>query len=300
MAAEIIDGRALAARIREDLKIQVSKMAADGHAPLLVPLLVGATGVRRMYVRRLQEACDKIGIDCTPVMLPVDATQEELEAEITKINTDPGATGLFLTLPLPPGLDGARAQRLIAPEKDVEGVSPGSLGNVTLGEESMAPTAARAAFELARSTGVQVEGAEVVIVGHSEIVGKPLSLLFLKALATTTVCHVATRDLSRHTRRADILCVAVGKPALITAEMIKPGAVVIDVGISRVVRKGPDGRPVLNTRGKHVRMTVGDVAFEGACEVAGWITPVPGGVAPMTVAMLLSNTVKAAREQMGL
>ena len=205
-----------------------------------------------------------------------------------------------MAVPLPEGLDSARAQRLIDPVKDVEGISPGNLGSVTLGDSSMAPTTARAAFELARSTGVDVEGAEVVIVGHSEIVGKPLSLLFLNAFATTTVCHIKTRDLAFHTGRADILCVAVGKAGLVTAEMIKPGAVVIDIGISRVARVGPDGKPVLDERGKPVRDTLGDVEFEGARNVAGWITPVPGGVGPMTVAMLLSNTVLSARRQYGI
>lgn len=300
MPAEIIDGQVLANEIKNDLKRQVARMADEGHAPHLVPLVAGNSPASRMYVKMQQKACQAIGIDCTPVNLPSDTSQEDLDAEIAKVNADPGVTGLVLAVPLPEGLDSARAQRLIDPVKDVEGISPGNLGSVTLGDSSMAPTTARAAFELARSTGVDVEGAEVVIVGHSEIVGKPLSLLFLNAFATTTVCHIKTRDLAFHTGRADILCVAVGKAGLITAEMIKPGAVVIDIGISRVARVGPDGKGVLDERGKPVRDTLGDVEFEGARNVAGWITPVPGGVGPMTVAMLLSNTVLSARRQYGI
>jgi methylenetetrahydrofolate dehydrogenase (NADP+)/methenyltetrahydrofolate cyclohydrolase len=198
----------------------------------------------------------------------------------------------MLAMPLPGKLDGRAAQRRISPAKDVEGVSPASLGLLTLGDESMAPTTARAAFELARSTGVEIAGAEVVIVGHSEVVGKPLSILFLNAFGTTTVCHVETKDLARHTRCADILCVAVGKPRLITGEMIKPGAVVIDIGISRIEVVGADGGTT--------SVTVGDVDFESASEAAGWITPVPGGVGPMTVEMLLENVVLSARRQFGM
>ena len=299
MAAKIIDGQALADEIRAQLTTQVEDMAAKGHAPHLVPLVVGSSLGSRMYVKSQQKACREIGIDCTPVNLPDDITREDLEAEIAKINADPGVTGLLLAVPLPEGLDGRRAQRLIDPAKDVEGVSPANLGHVILGDESMAPTTARAAFELARSTGVELEGAEVVIVGHSEIVGKPLALLFLSVLSTTTVCHIATRNLKHCTLGADILCVAVGKPGLISADMIKPGAVVIDIGINRIVKTDADGKPLLNKKGSPAKKTVGDVDFEKAKEVAGWITPVPGGVGPMTVAMLLSNTVRAARVQLG-
>jgi len=300
MPAQVIDGEALASEVLGKLKVELERLAARGRAPHLVPVMVGDAPASRMYLKMQQTACQKIGIDCTPVHLPADITQEELESEIRKVNGDPSVTGLILQMPLPQGLDGRRAQRLIATEKDVEGVSPASLGAVVLGDESKAPVTARAAFEIAKTTGMKIEGAEVVIVGHSEIVGKPLSLLFLKAFATTTVCHIATKDLAFHTRRADILCVAVGKAGLIRGNMIKPGAAIIDVGINRVPKLDASGRQVVNEKGKAEMMTVGDVDFQAAKEVAGWITPVPGGVGQMTVAMLLSNTVQAAKAQFGM
>jgi methylenetetrahydrofolate dehydrogenase (NADP+)/methenyltetrahydrofolate cyclohydrolase len=300
MSAQVIDGKALAAEVIEKLQAELKELEARGRTPHLVPILVGDVPASRMYVKMQQTTCRQVGIDCTPVHLPAEITQEDLEIEIAKINGDPSVTGLILQMPLPAGLDGRKAQRLVAAQKDVEGVSPANLGSVVLGDESMAPTTARAAFELARSTGVRIEGAEVVIVGHSEIVGKPLALLFLKALGTTTVCHIATKDLAAHTRRADILCVAVGKAGLIRGDMIKPGAVVIDIGINRVPRLDATGRKLLDEKGKPEMMTVGDVDFEAASKVAGWITPVPGGVGQMTVAMLVSNTVRSARAQFGM
>jgi len=299
MLAQIVDGKALAAEVLEKLKAQIRELAAKGHTAHLVPLMVGDSPASRMYVKRQQTSCQDVGIDCTPVHLPDTTTQEELEAEIFKLNGDPSVTGMMLQMPLPQGLDGRRAQRLIAPEKDVEGVTPASLGAVVLGDEEAAPSTARAAFELAKSTGVKLYGAEVVIVGHSEIVGKPLSLLFLKAFSTTTVCHIGTKDLASHTKRADILCVAVGKPGLIRADMVKPGAAVIDVGINRIPKKGPDGKEVLNEKGRPEMVTVGDVDFDAVSKVAGFVTPVPGGVGQVTVAMLLGSTVRAARRHFG-
>jgi len=300
MSAQLIDGKALAERIREDLTLQVEKMSASGHMPHLVPLMVGESAASKMYVKRQRRSCRDLGIDCTPVNLPEEITQEDLEAEIKKINADPSVTGIMLTLPLPGALDGRRAQQMIAPEKDVEGVVPGNLGKLVLGDELMAPTTAKAAFELARSTRITLEGAEVVIVGHSDIVGKPLALLFLDVFSTVTVCHIATRDLASHTRRADVLCVGVGKPGLVTGDMIKPGAVVVDIGINRVPKLDADGNQVYNKKGKPAKTTVGDVVFEEASEVAAWITPVPGGVGPMNVATLLQSAVGSARAQFGV
>ena len=297
MEARIIDGKALAARVFDQLQEEMGELAARGRTPHLVPVLVGDSPSGGTYVKMQQNAARRLGIDCTPVHLPETTSQEDLEAEIRKINADPSVTGIIIQLPLPGGLDGRRAQRLLTPEKDVEGMSPANLGGVVLGDESIAPTTARAAFELAKSTGVRIEGADVVIVGHSEIVGKPLALLFLAALGTTTVCHIATRDLELRTRRADILCVAVGKPGLIRADMIKPGAVVIDIGVNRVPKLGPDGRQAVDERGTPEMITVGDVDFEAAARVAGWITPVPGGVGQMTIAMLMANTVRSAKRQ---
>jgi methylenetetrahydrofolate dehydrogenase (NADP+) / methenyltetrahydrofolate cyclohydrolase len=282
------------------LKAQIDQLAAKGHTAHLVPLLVGDAPASRMYVKRQQAACQEVGIDCTPIQLSEDISQEDLEAEIHKLNGDPSVTGIMMQMPLPKGLDGRKAQRLISPAKDVEGVTPASLGVVVLGDDDAGPSTARAAFELAKSTGVPIHGAEVVIVGHSEIVGKPLALLFLKAFATTTVCHIGTKDLAFHTKRADILCVAVGKPGLIRAEMVKPGAVVIDIGINRIPKLGADGKQTLNEKGKPEMVTVGDVDFEAVSKVAGFITPVPGGVGQVTVAMLLSSTVRAAMKHFGM
>lgn len=300
MAAQIIDGKALADKITEEIKAEVAALAARGRSPHLVPLLVGSVPANRMYVKRIQAVCQETGIDCTLVELPETISQEDLESELKKLNADPSVTGMILQMPLPQGLDARKAQSIISPDKDVEGVSPASLGAVVLGDETRAPATAKAAFELAKSTGVKIEGAEVVIVGHSEIVGKPLSLLFLKALGTTTVCHIATKDLKFHTKRADFLCVAVGKAGLIKAEMIKPGAVVIDIGINRVPKLDAAGKQLINEKGRPEMLTVGDVDFERAKEVAGYITPVPGGVGQMTVVMLLSNTLRAAKRQFGL
>lgn len=290
MSAQVIYGKPLALRAMERLEEEVRELAREGHTPHLVPLSVGHSVSSDLYVKRQQEWCRRLGIDCTPVRLAEETAQEELEIEIHKLNGDPSVTGITLQMPLPKTLDARSAQRLIAPSKDVEGVTPASLGAVVLGDESLAPTAARAAFELAEASGRPMEGTDAVIVGHSEIVGKPLSLLFLKAFATTTVCHIATRNLAEYTRKADFLCIAVGKPGLITGEMIKPGAVVVDIGFNRVPKAGPGGRSLMKT--------VGDVDFDSASKVAGWITPVPGGVGQLTIAMLLSNTVKAAARRL--
>ena len=230
-----------------------------------------------------------MGIDYQLCELPDSATAKDLTARLGELNADPTVTGIIVQLPLPEGIDPAKVQLQIDPYKDVEGVNPVNIGMVFEGEPIIAPCTALAVMALVRESGVQIEGAEAVVVGHSRIVGKPVALMLVNELATVTTCHIATRDLASHTRRAEILVVAVGKPGLITADMVKPGAVVIDVGINRIRETGPDG--------ELRRRIVGDVDFEGASQVAGAISPVPGGVGSVTTAMLLRNTAEAARQQ---
>jgi methylenetetrahydrofolate dehydrogenase (NADP+)/methenyltetrahydrofolate cyclohydrolase len=317
MPAQLIDGNALAKRITADLKAEVEKLKKGGRAPLLVAVQVGENAASRVYIKNQKESCEKIGITYRLDELPATATQADLAAHIGKLNADKAVTGVILQMPLPEGLDPRGAQRSIAFEKDVEGMHPANMGRVIYGDARQAPCTAHGAFLLAKSLELKpshdplpefarkmiaagkstagLYGKNVVVVGHSEIVGKPLALLFLDHFCTVEVCHIATKGLAEKTRRADILCVAVGKAGLIRGEMVRPGAVVIDIGINRVPDIGPDGKQVLDKKGNPKQKTVGDVDFEAAKEVAGLITPVPGGVGPMTVAMLLKNTVEAAK-----
>jgi len=297
MTAKIIDGKAIAAEIIESVKQDAHTLKAAGNPVHLVAVQVGANPASAVYIRKQKQSCEEAGIDYTLDEMPASTTAEELQAKIEALNEDKAVTGVILQMPLPEGLNARRFQRMIAPGKDVEGMDPANMGAIVYGEAGLAPCTAKGAFELIKSTGVRIEGAEVTVVGHSEIVGKPLALLLLDAFATTTVCHIATRDLKAHTLNADILIVAVGKPGLIAADMIKPGACVIDIGINRVPALDEAGNPVLNSKGRPKKKTVGDVDFDNALEVAGMITPVPGGVGPMTVAMLLANTAEAAKRQ---
>jgi methylenetetrahydrofolate dehydrogenase (NADP+)/methenyltetrahydrofolate cyclohydrolase len=235
-----------------------------------------------LYAQRQAQACKAVGINYQLLTFPADITQRQLKQEIRRLNTDPSITGIMMHLPLPPHLDRARLQYEIDVVKDVEGVNPANIGYVVYGHTLIAPCTALSVIELIKSTGIKLEGAEAVVVGASEIAGKPITLLLAEQMATATLCHVATRDVPSHTRRADIVVVAVGKPGLIGPDHIRDGAVVIDVGINRVTL--PDG----------TKKTVGDVDFEAVRPKAGYITPVPGGVGPMTVAMLLRNTLRSA------
>ncbi len=282
MPAQLIDGTALAASVRERVKARVAELAAKGHRVHLTALLVGATPAGALYAERQGEACRALGIDYTLLQIPDDVSQRQMKAEIRRLNKDKTVTGIMMHLPLPSHMDRARLQYEIDVVKDVEGVNPANIGYVVYGHTLIAPCTAGAVIELILSTGVEIEGANAVVVGASEIVGKPVSLLLTEKMATVTTCHIATRDLKSHTKNADILVVAVGKPGLIGPDHVKPGAVVIDVGITRV--KQPDG----------TTKTVGDVQFDTVKEIAGHLTPVPGGVGPMTVAMLLKNTLRSA------
>jgi methylenetetrahydrofolate dehydrogenase (NADP+)/methenyltetrahydrofolate cyclohydrolase len=287
MPAQIIDGSAIAARFKSDVQQRVRELANLGHRIHLVALLVGAAPAGELYAQRQGEACRAIGIDYTLHKLPAEITQRELKQEIRRLNADASVTGIMMHLPLPAHLDAARVQYEIDVVKDVEGVNPANIGYVVYGHTLIAPCTALGVIELIKSTDVKIEGAEAVVVGASQIAGKPISLLLTEQMATVTLCHIATRDLKLHTRRADILVVAVGKAGLIRAEDVKAGAVVIDVGINRIAL--PDG----------TKKTVGDVDFDPVAQKASHISPVPGGVGPMTVAMLLRNTLRSAELHFG-
>jgi len=290
MPAKVLDGDAYAAEIRANVTRAVARYNAEHGQIKLCAVLVGTDSAGRLYADRQRRLSTVVGVWYELVELPEQTSQTELLAEIDRLNADPTVTGIILQLPLPEHIDTAAAQYRIDPYKDVEGVNPANIGWLFYGEPIIAPCTALAVTEMIRRSGVTVRGANAVVVGQSRIVGKPVTMFLLDQLATVTGCHIATRDLAAHTRAADILVVAVGKPHLIGVDHVKPGAVVIDVGINRI--KTPDAH------GKLARRTVGDVDFEAVAAVAAAITPVPGGVGPLTVAMLLRNTVEAARKQL--
>ena len=307
MAAQIIDGEVIANGIRDSITKDIEAIKAAGAALQLVAVQVGENAASRVYIKNQRDSCEAMGIPYRLDELTADTTQEGLLAHIEKLNADPEVTGVILQMPVPEACNAREAHASIAAEKDVEGLSPANLGTVILGDPGLAPCTAHGAFKLIQSTGVEFyrkderggpvpgSGKRAVVVGHSEIVGKPIGLLLVHQFCTVTTCHIATKDLASHTKQADILVVACGVPGLIKADMIKPGAIVIDIGINRVKVLDENGNPVLNQKGKPKRKTVGDVDFEAAKEVAGMITPVPGGVGPMTVAMLLAKTIAAAK-----
>ena len=283
MSAKIIDGAALAQSTKENVRGRVAELAAKkraGGAGGGAGRFDGGGGALR---RQAGGGLPRIaGSNTSCGNLPAIRFAAGSRDSSHSLNNDPAFTGIMLHLPLPAHLDATELQYKIDPVKDVEGVNPANIGYVVYGHTRIAPCTALAVIELIESTGVQLRGAEAVVVGASEIAGKPIALLLTERMATITTCHVATRDLALHTRRAEILVVAVGKPGLIAAEHVRHGAVVIDVGINRITL--PDG----------TKKTVGDVEFDSVKEKAGYITPVPGGVGPMTVAMLLKNTVRSA------
>ena len=289
MTAQIIDGKQVAADMRAELKAEVSKLKEEGIVPGLGVVLVGDDPASKSYVKMKERTCEEIGIYSDDNRLPADTSQEDLTALIKKMNADPKINGILVQLPLPKGLNESEVLLAIAPEKDVDGFHPTNVGKMVVGEKTFLPCTPHGVIELLIRSGVTIEGANVVIVGRSNIVGKPLANMLMQknatGNATVTVCHTRTRDLAHHTRGADIVIAAAGRPNTITAEMIKEGAVVIDVGVNRVED---------TTKKKGYRL-VGDVDFEGVKEKAGFITPVPGGVGPMTITMLLYNTVEAAK-----
>ncbi len=300
MTAKILDGEALAAKIKQGLKQEIAALTKQGKAPHLVAVQVGENTASRVYIKQQKAACEEMGITYELKEESADISREDLIYVIDELNKAANVTGIILQMPLPGHLDARGIQTEITPNKDVEGMHPLNMGRLVYGNAAIAPCTAMGAIELLQSSGVQLKGKEVIIVGHSEIVGKPIALLLLQSQLespTPTVCHIATKNLKFHTQRADILIVAAGKPGLIKADMIKKGAIVIDVGINRVPVLDEKGKPVLNNQGKPKKKTVGDVEFEGAKQVCSYISPVPGGVGPLTVTMLLKNTVECAKLQ---
>lgn len=281
---QILEGRAVAAKVLAEVKAGVAALTArTGVQPTLAVVLVGDDPASQIYVRNKKRAADDVGIASRDFLFPAGCSQAELSETIRKINGDSSVHGILLQLPLPKGLDENEAVNAIAPAKDADGLHPVSLGNLLAGKPSMVPCTPAGCLEILDHYGIALEGAEAVVVGRSRLVGKPLAQLLLARNATVTMCHTRTRDLAGHCRRADILCVAAGKPRFITGDMVKEGAVVIDVGVNR-----------LDT-GK----LAGDVDFDSASKRARAITPVPGGVGLMTVAMLMKNTLLAATRQLG-
>jgi methylenetetrahydrofolate dehydrogenase (NADP+)/methenyltetrahydrofolate cyclohydrolase len=279
MPAQIIDGKALAAQLRQELKQQVDKRRDRGERiPGLAVILVGEDPASQVYVRNKRRACEEVGVKSFAYDLSDSIQQPELLALIDKLNADPAVDGILVQLPLPPQINSEIVIERIRPDKDVDGFHPYNVGRLTLRMPVLRPCTPRGVINLIESIGQSPKGQDAVVVGASNHVGRPMSLELLLAGATVTTCHRFTKDLEAQVRRADLLVVAVGKPGIVKGEWIKPGAIVVDIGINRT------------TEGK----LIGDVEFESARERAGWITPVPGGVGPMTVATLLQNTVEAA------
>lgn len=279
MPAKLLDGKIMAAELEAELKVRVDKLVERGLIPGLTVILVGDDPASQTYVSNKEKACERMGIQSRTLRMPADTTQETLEKAILEANQDPSVHGILVQLPLPRHLDSDRALSLILPEKDVDGFHDINAGRLSRGLDCVVACTPKGALHMLKSAGISIAGKEAVVVGRSNIVGKPMALLLLQENATVTVCHSRTADLAAHTRRADILVAAIGKPRFITADMVKDGAVVVDVGINRV-----DGK------------LCGDVDFEPVSQKASWITPVPGGVGKMTIAMLMDNTVSAAEK----
>ncbi|TWT88564.1 Tetrahydrofolate dehydrogenase/cyclohydrolase [Pseudobythopirellula maris] len=285
MPAQIIDGKQIAQQIRSELAAEVAEFIENNAAtPCLAAVLVGEDPASQVYVRNKERACEAAGMVSKLFRLPAETTQDELLSLIAKLNKDAEVHGILVQLPLPPQIDSERVLRAIHPSKDVDAFHPENVGLMTLGKPRFLPCTPHGVLQLLKRSGVETAGKRAVVVGRSDIVGKPMTLLLAQKGwdATVTIAHSRTTDLAAVCREADVLVAAVGRPEMITGDMIKPGAAVIDVGINRVDNGTPKGK------------LVGDVAYDAAAEVAGWITPVPGGVGPMTIAMLLHNTLTAA------
>lgn len=277
--SEILDGKAVAHRIRENLKKEVEELKENGIKPKLAVIMVGEDSSSKIYVRNKSVSCEEIGVEYEEYLLSEETTMEELLNLIDKLNEDTSINGILLQSPIPKSLDINEAFKRIAPEKDVDGFNPCNVGKLCLGQDTFISCTPYGIIKLLEEYGIEIEGKDAVVVGRSNIVGKPMMQCLLNKNATVTVCHSKTIKLERVTKKADILVVAIGKPKFITKDMVKDGAVVIDVGINR----GEDGK------------LCGDVDFDEVKEIASYITPVPGGVGPMTIAMLMHNIVKAAR-----
>lgn len=281
MTATLIDGKAIAARMVEEVRDEAAALSDKGWTPRLVSISVGDVAAAELYVRNQQRHAEAAGVAFEARNYPATISLEQLTGVMIGLNADPRVNGIIIQRPLPPHIPVKALQKAVHPLKDVEGMHPSSIGNIVYNDLALGPCTAVAAVEMLKTLPLNVEGLDVCVIGHSEIVGKPIAFLMMGLGATVTVCHHMTRQVAVHSRAADAVFVAVGKPGLVTGEMLKPGAALIDIGINRV-----DGR------------TVGDADFESCARVAGWITPVPGGVGPVTVATLLKNAVLATRMQM--
>jgi len=284
MSAQLIDGKKVSADIREGLQKDIAVVKAKGIDPCLAVVLVGENPASKKYVSSKEKTCAELGIISISHKIPETTTQQELLNLVDDLNIDKKVHGILIQLPLPKGLDEKQVMHRIAPEKDVDGFGPQSLGKMLLDEKGFLPCTPYGAIKMLDAYGIDPSGKHAVVLGRSVIVGKPLAMLLLRKNATVTICHSKTRDLKEECLRADILCVAIGKPKFVKGDWIKQGAAVVDVGINVT----EDGK------------LVGDVDFEAAAERAGYITPVPGGVGPMTIAMLMHNTVQAAKAAAGI
>ena len=280
MTATVIDGKAIAARMVAEVAAEAAELAASGWAPRLVSISVGDVAAAELYVRNQRRQAEAAGVDFEARNYPETISLEQLTGVLAGLNADPRVNGIIIQRPLPAHIPVKALQKAVHPLKDVEGMHPSSIGNIVYNDLALGPCTAVAAVEILKTLPLQVEGLDVCVIGHSEIVGKPIAFLMMGLGATVTVCHHMTRQVAVHSRAADAVFVAVGRPGLVTGNMLKPGAALIDIGINRV-----GGR------------TVGDADYESCASVAGWITPVPGGVGPVTVAVLLKNAVLATRMQ---
>ena len=285
MRAALIDGKTIAARMRAEVAGEAEALAGEGWTPSLVSISVGDTAAAELYVRNQQRSADSAGVRFEARNYPAETSLEQLTGILQGLNADPRVNGIIVQRPLPGHIPVKVLQKAIHPLKDVEGMHPASIGNIVYNDLALGPCTAVAAVEILKTLPLPLEGLTVTVIGHSEIVGKPIAFLLMGLGATVTVCHHMTRSVAMHSRASDAVFVAVGKAGLVTGEMLKPGAALIDIGINRV--ETPEG-------GK----TVGDADFDSCVEVAGWITPVPGGVGPVTVATLMKNAVLATRMQM--
>jgi methylenetetrahydrofolate dehydrogenase (NADP+)/methenyltetrahydrofolate cyclohydrolase len=283
MTAKIIDGKAIAQEVRAEWKVRADALKARGVTPGLAVIIIGEDPASKVYVANKVKACAELGLHSEHIVLSADTPEATLLAKIAALNADSKIHGILVQLPVPKHMDSSKVLNAISPDKDVDGFHPENVGALVTGNMRFAPCTPYGAMKLLEKSGVNIEGKHAVVVGRSNIVGKPMALLLLQANATVTICTSKTRDLAKYTRDADILVVATGKAKMITGDMIKPGAAVIDVGINRM------------DNGK----LCGDVDFDTAKEIAGWITPVPGGVGPMTITMLVANTVRAAERLTG-
>ena len=279
----IIDGKKVSARVKAEVKAEAESLKAKGISIGLAVVIDGDNPASRVYVNNKKKACAEVGFDSFEYALPAETTQDELLALVDKLNSDAKVDGILVQLPLPSHIDKNSVINAISPEKDVDAFHPQNVGHIMIGDYAFLPCTPAGVMELIAETGIEVSGKKCVVIGRSNIVGKPMAMLLLHKNGTVTITHSRTRDLPSVTSEADILVAAVGKAGFVTADMIKPGAVVIDVGMNR------------NAEGK----LCGDVDFEGCKEKAGYITPVPGGVGPMTIAMLMRNTLTAAKMHNG-